>query len=218
MNYLICGGLNINNSNDSIEKEILKYSDKILYCALASNNYANSYNLFKKKINKDIPILTITDLNGDYLSKIKAAEVLYFAGGNSNLLVKLVKEYNILAYLDNIKLIVGISAGAIMLASFGFGDKDVFIDDGIYYNFKMVDGIGKLNIVVCPHYQKLGIDIFNQEVKKYALDAYALEDDTALLFSDNNLVKIIKNDSGMSCFILKKSNNYQLVPLTERNI
>ena len=115
-------------------------------------------------------------------------------------------------------MIAGVSAGAIMISKYGMGDKDVFLDNGSYYNFKMVEGLGLLNITFCPHYQKEELVIFDEICKSYNLDAYALEDDTAILFNDDKIEKIIKNNLEKACYSLKKADNYLLSPLYERNL
>ena len=102
-----------------------------------------------------------------------------------------------------------------MISSFGFGDKDVFIENNNYYNFKMVHGLKLIPYVVCPHYQKNGIEIFDEEVKKYGLDGICLEDDTSLWILQN-VFDIIKDTSKNSVYLIDKNENFKLIPLYER--
>ena len=202
MKYLIIGGNSLDNKNNKIEKVLKEINNpKILYCALATNNYSYNYNIFKNKIDLDIDLLTIDDLiNNNYKNKFNNANILYFSGGSANLLMDLIIKYNL------------------MISKYGMGDKDVFLDNGSYYNFKMVEGLGLLNITFCPHYQKEELVIFDEICKSYNLDAYALEDDTAILFNDDKIEKIIKNNLEKACYSLKKADNYLLSPLYERNL
>ncbi len=222
MKYLIIGGNILDNKNNKIEKVLKEINNpKILYCALATNNYSYNYNIFKNKIDLDIDLLTIDDLiNNNYKDKFNKANILYFSGGSANLLMDLIIKYNLepLITAKNILMIAGVSAGAIMISKYGMGDKDVFLDNGSYYNFKMVEGLGLLNITFCPHYQKEELVIFDEICKSYNLDAYALEDDTAILFNDDKIEKIIKNNLEKACYSLKKADNYLLSPLYERNL
>lgn len=214
MNYLLIGG-QTECPEGEIESFILNKTTNpcILYVALASTKYLYSYNLFKNKIKCPLALLTEEDLiNNTYEEKFKSANILYFAGGSTELLIGLVKKYNLEPYFKDKDLLVGVSAGAIMLSSFGMGDKDAFIDDGHYYNFKMIEGLGLLNISFCPHYQKEELVMFDDECKKYKLDAYALEDDTAIYFEDARLKKVIKNVKSNSVYFLSKEN-YILTPL-----
>ena len=191
MNYLLIGG-QTPILNNEIEKFIENYNKNpyILYIALASIKYEFSYNLFKSKINCPISLITTNDLlSDDYKDKFNKANILYLAGGNTLTLLKYLKEYDLIKYFKQMDLIVGISAGMIAIASYGMGDSDSFVDRGNYYNFKMIKGLGLLNITVCPHYQKDELVMFDDECQKYNLDSYCLEDDTAIYFEDNHFKK-----------------------------
>ncbi len=222
MKYLLIGGLNATINTKKIQQTILEEvtNPKIVYVTLASQKYELSLADFKRKIGVRIETFTRDDLKVANFNKLKEANVFFFAGGCANDLISLVKEYNLLPYfLDSkVEMLAGVSAGAIMLAAYGMGDKDAFMDCGHFYNFKMVKGLGLLPIIFCPHYQKEELVLFDDEVKKYPYDAYALEDETALLFYDNKLVRVIKNEMGMACYYLKRDKNYLLIPLYERNL
>ena len=75
----------------------------------------------------------------------------------------------------------------------------------------MVKCLGLLNIVICPHYDHDGLDCFNDEVAKYGMNAYALEDDTAILIDDD--IKVFKMDKRKSVYLFDKDKDYQMIPL-----
>lgn len=218
MKCLLIGGLTNNKNN--IENFLINLipNPDILYIALATDKYEYSYNLFKNKIKTNISILTRKNItNLDYESLFNKANILFFAGGNTKELLEYVKKYNLDKYFTEDKILVGVSAGAIMLASYGMGDADSFIDCGQYFNFKMIKGLGIIDICFCPHYQKEELVLFDDECKKYGLDSYALEDDTAIYFEDGRLSKVIKNEKRNSVYYLA-NNEYILIPLYERQL
>ena len=47
-------------------------------------------------------------------------------------------------------------------------------------------------MIICPHYDHDGLDCFNSEVKLYNINAYALEDDTAIVVDE--AIKVFKMD------------------------
>ncbi len=216
MNYLIIGGFK-NSLNNNIEQFIRNYvaNPKVLYISLASNKYSYSYQEFVRKIGIDIDLLTIEDLkNNNYIDKFYNSNILFFAGGNTKQLLNYIGEYNLDKYffLNNIKLIAGVSAGGIMISSYGMGDADSFYDNGSYYNFKMIKGLGLLDICFCPHYNKEDLVLFDDECKKYNLDSYCLEDETAIYFENDKLSKVIKNERSNSVYYLGKGV-YILTPI-----
>lgn len=218
MKCLLIGGLtnNINNIENYLINLVL--NPNILYIALATDKYEYSYNLFKNKIKANISLLTRNNITKlDYNSLFNEANILFFAGGNTKELLEYIKEYHLDKYFTEDKILVGVSAGAIMLASYGMGDADSFIDCGKYFNFKMFKGLGIIDICFCPHYQKEELVLFDDECKKYGLDSYALEDDTAIYFKDGILSKVIKNEKRNSVYYLAK-DEYILIPLYERKI
>lgn len=223
--YLLIGGRsNSFEGKSKIYESFNKYSktNKLLYIPYANLNYEQGYKNFLSQAPSN---LEVTLLSYDYLENIEKLEtkfieneIWFFAGGSANTLMNTIYDNKIneiiYKYKDD-KVIAGISAGAIMISSFGFGDKDVFIENNNYYNFKMVHGLKLIPYVVCPHYQKNGIEIFDEEVKKYGLDGICLEDDTSLWILQN-VFDIIKDTSKNSVYLIDKNENFKLIPLYER--
>ncbi len=196
----------------------------ILYLPYANKNYEAGFEYFKKEIPNDAKVILASfSLLNDIASLdalFKEAGTIFFSGGSINDLMKIVEDYKIKEilqkYLNSDKVYAGISAGAILYCVSGMGDKDVFVDNGAYYNFKMVSGLGFVPITICPHYQKSELVMYNDIAKKYYFDGYALEDDTALFIFDKKIA-IIKDTRKNSLYYLNKDEDYKLIPLYERN-
>ena len=77
----------------------------------------------------------------------------------------------------------------------------------------MVEGLGLLNIGICPHYQNEDLIIYNDEIRKYNYDAFGLEEDSAIIICDNNYY-VIKEDSRVSAYYFS-SNDYIMKDLKE---
>lgn len=151
------------------------------------------------------------------LKSIRKADVLYFGGGSAEELVHTVKESCLLEILKETantnKLLMGISAGAILLARSGMGDQHSYKNRDSIYNYQMVEGIGLVNLTVCPHYDHLGLWCYNDAVKEYEVDGIALEDDTAILIGET--MEVFKIDKTKSVYYFSFKDDYLMQPLYE---
>ncbi len=224
-NIILIGGKSVLNEDTKIEEYILNLSGKnkpnILFFPTASKDDEKSINNFInqfKRFNVSIEIARLlTESNNSIMEKITNANVLYFGGGDTKILVEELKKENretILKNIINEKIIVGLSAGANMIARYGMGDSKSYVDNFKVYNYKMVQGLGLLDITVCPHYQKEELICYNDIVSKYEFDGYALEDDTAIHFTDNN-IRVIKSLKSRSVYKFDRKEKYIMKPLYE---
>ncbi len=196
---------------------------RIFYIPYASKEFSKSFNKFVSECPDEAEVILATEEMLKDISlfeaEFKAAGTIFIAGGSINYLMEIAKRYKLtdifIKYLDSNKIYAGVSAGAIFYSKFGMGDRDVFLDNGHYYNFKMVEGIGLLPITVCPHYQKEDLILYDDVAKNYPYDGYCIEDDTALFINSNNY-DIIKEARYNSIYILKKDEGYKLISLYER--
>lgn len=223
--YALIGGRSIPHIKDfTLEEKIFKalsYSVyKILYIPLAC--YPNLYDSIRK-FKELVPQKYTIDVLENYenyfemIQKFEEADVIYFGGGCAEELVSLSKRYGIdsilASYQNKKKLFMGVSAGAILFSQYGMGDRYSYKDINHIYNYQMVQGLGILDFVICPHYDHDGLDCFNEEVKAYGLDGYALEDDTAILVSSGLLT--FKQDPQRSVYFFDSHQNYLMKPLYE---
>lgn len=221
MKIMLIGGRSQNPSNYIIEEYMLKLVNEpsILLFPTASEDSLKSKNNLKQLFDRfncryEFALL-YSETREEIISKIKKANILYFAGGNTDKLVSKIKEYSLEEIInDENKVLVGISAGMIMFSRCGMGDSYSYQDNNHTYNYKMVEGLKYLDILVCPHYDNDDLVLFNDEIKKYNCDAYALENDTAILFDGNKRI-IIKADKSKSVYYFNKELNFKMESLYE---
>ncbi|MBQ3253662.1 MAG: Type 1 glutamine amidotransferase-like domain-containing protein [Acholeplasmatales bacterium] len=204
---LIGGKANKEILTNRIEKAIVALANKenpvLLYCPFASNDIEKSilrFNNLMKGINCNIINIRLNELD-KFEEYLKQADILYIGGGCCDDLVKFFKDNKLdkilLKYIDEDKIFAGSSAGAMLYCTSAMGDKYVYVDNFKSYNFKMLDCLGILNINICPHYQNEDLIVYNDEIKNYDMDAFGIEEDTALIIDGNKyyVVKETKNTS-----------------------
>lgn len=225
--FALIGGKEADTAYDfSLEEKLIKASNlkdiKILYIPFAQIQD------LKSGILKFQKLMMSTNYQYQVLESLEATEIttkfawstiIYIGGGHAEELINYVgqsKDFmNALnkAIKDD-KLIMGISAGAIMLSKYGMGDANAYSDIYDGYNYQMVKGLGITNITICPHYDHKGLWCYNDAVKKYDYDGYALEDNTAIYLEEDK-VKVFKTKKDKSVYLFKKEFNYLMSPLYE---
>lgn len=217
MKLMLIGGGEIGKGNKpyetkEIDEEIVKMTGlekpKLLFIGLA-NSFADSYYDYVKNIYKNLGCETMylkkknVTKNPDIVkNKIETADIIYIGGGDTIKLMDTVKEYEIDSLLeDAVKrdcVIAGVSAGAILLSKSGFSDS--YISRGESEDYDFVDGLGFVNINICPHYhsdQKKQDDLEKKLKSKKNL-VYGLENCTALkVVNDDFSVIKSKNDANI---------------------
>lgn len=224
-NIILIGGKDPLNNDYSIEEFVSKYevNPRILFFPTASMDSEKSINNLIKQfstfnIEYKFMLLYSNPTKKEINELLDWANILYFAGGNTNNLVNMIKEYKIDLYLkDTNKLLVGISAGAIMMCKSGMGDSYSYNDNGHTYNYKMVDGIGLLDITFCPHYDTEDLVVFNDVLKDYNLDSLALENDTAIYIGDRGY-KILKSNNKKSIYYFDRKKDYIMKSLYDNKL
>jgi len=221
----LIGGKSKDSNENKIEKVLFSYSNKakpkVLFCPYAAINKIDaSIDKFKKLINDiDCEIINMTlDNILDFDKLLSECDILYIAGGVSDDLVDIFKRYNLdrilKKYLDSNKIIIGSSAGAMLFTAISMGDKYMFSDNFHNYNYKMVNCLNLLNISICPHYQNDDLVVYNDEIKKYNLPSFGIEEDTALVIDHDNIF-VLKDFKNKSIYYFDNKNNYKMIPLYE---
>ena len=187
-----------------------KDNPKILYFPNASVDYQNSFERFKKQtdgFNCYIELFSNQDVSfNDY-------DILYFGGGITQKIVFELRSLKDLIIKSNC-LLAGSSAGANMWFLAGVGDFYSYYDNFHTYNYKLIKGFGAINATFCPHYQKEDLIVYNDMVKEYEADGFALENDTALFLNDSYF-EIFKQNNASSAYWFKRTENYKMIPLYE---
>ena len=210
---LIGGKQNKSPMTNRIENHLVGMTNKInptiLYFPFAMPNYEKSNNRFKEIIGdlKCNVIYMTPDMISDFDKLLNDSDILYIGGGISDNLIKMFRDLNLdiilKKYINTDKIYAGSSAGAMLYCKASMGDKDMFYDNFHYYNFKMVDGLGLLDLGICPHYQNEDLIFYNDVIKKYDFDAFGLEEDSAVIIKDNKFY-CIKEEPKVSAYYFNK--------------
>ncbi|MCI9652849.1 MAG: type 1 glutamine amidotransferase-like domain-containing protein [Acholeplasmatales bacterium] len=189
---------------------------QILFIPFANQNIEEAIQKFKALVPKKFKVQYLTSLENAE-EAFESSDVIYFGGGNAEHLVSFVQSTIvldlILKYKERSKLFMGISAGAILFSVAGMGDQYSYKNGMHFYNYQMVMGLDILPITICPHYDHDGLDCYNTEVKKYSLDGFALEDDTAILI--NSHIQVFKMNPKKSVYMFHYDENYLMHALYE---
>ena len=224
---ILIGGGNIGKGKTEyetyeIDKEVVKLTNKknpvFLFIGIASAHSDSYYKCIKKHYQnlgctttylKKSNIINNPDI---VKQKILSSDIIYIGGGDSIKLISEIKEYHIDKLLNEAHekgcVLVGISAGAILLSKKGFSDS--YINRGESNHYKFIAGLNLVNISICPHYNEEKIK--NEELKEYLKHdnsiVYGIENNTAIKIIDNNAT-IIKSKQEKNVYECKFNKNYE---------
>ena len=166
-----------------------------LFIPTASHDFMPYYNTFHKvytgvfDIKTDVALTVFKDVDIERMrAKFEKADVIYVGGGDTVFMIESWKQSGLLdlmkdAYERGV-IIAGLSAGAICWFSNIYTDS-LKTDDGVKY--AMFKGLGWIDGVVSPHYNQR-VDDFDKIVAENFDTAYGIEDDSALLIEDGEVV------------------------------
>ena len=148
-----------------IDQEIVnlceKIEPKILFIGTASNDHSGYFECIKRIFGENLNclverlnLLNETTTFKDAEQKILSSDIIYVGGGNTRKMLDLWKENNIdqllqRAYEKGIVL-SGLSAGSECWFKLGISDSDII--DGISNEYNLLEGLGFINALHCPHY------------------------------------------------------------------
>lgn len=220
---VLIGGGDIGRGNTAyetkeIDEEIVKMTNidkpNFLFIGLASS-FSDSYYDTIKKIYKNLGCETVYLKKKNIINnpdivkdKISNADIIYIGGGDSIKLINEIKEYKLDILLKEAykkgTILVGISAGAILLSKEGFSDSLMLRNDSNKHSF--VEGINLNNLIISPHYNS-SIEKTNELKEQIASrKVYGLENCTALKIEDDK-ISIIKSNPEKNVYLL--SNNQE---------
>lgn len=226
MNKLVLiGGGDVGRGNtsyetDVIDKKVVELIDKtnpnFLFIGLASS-FSDSYYDTMKKIYKDLGCTCAYLKKKNILNnrdivekKISDADIIYFCGGDTIKLVNDLKEYDLVSLLkkayDNGTVLVGMSAGAIMLSKEGYSDSLKLRNEADKYTF--VEGLDFIDITICPHYSNVigKKEELQEDLKGTDKKVYSLDNGTALISIDDK-ISYIKCDDRFNCYLTYYDEN-----------
>ena len=202
---LIGGGSNGHNNHPyepkEIDEEVVKMTNKenpiFLFIGLASS-FSDSYYDVMKHIYKKLGCKTTYLKKSNILNnpdivrkKIREADIIYMSGGDTTKLVRTLKEYHIdellLEAADRGCVLSGISAGANAIAKSGLSDYQII--NNISENYAFTEGLGILDIDICPHADDLKRQLdLKSSLKNTNKKVLSLENGTALKVLDEEFI------------------------------
>ena len=182
---------------DTFISDLVKDPDKrtyALFIPTASHDSKPYFNTFRKTYTSklgckvDVAISTKGEMTMEHIKeKIDKADVIYVGGGNTAYMLEEWKKSGldrllIDAYERGVVL-CGLSAGAICWFKKALSDYKIM--DGVETtDYAVLDGLGVLDGMCCPHYNEESRKIGYDKVKDEYPDCLCIEDDTAVYFED----------------------------------
>ena len=204
---ILIGGGNTTNSllpyeTKEIDERIITETNKenpiFLFIGFASDRADSEYDHYKKIFQnlgcktehlKKKNVLHNRNIVED---KISRADIIYIGGGDTLKLLETIKEYDIEPLLKNAyqngTILVGKSAGAILLSKEGFSDS--YILRGEKKTHEFINGLGFQDISIIPHYKEnkqKEADLEKQIGKRMV---FGIQNGTALLIKDHKIETI----------------------------
>jgi len=185
-----------------------------LFMGTASHDSMPYFNSFRKiytsvyDIKAEVGLSVYGEMTADKIKdKIAAADFVYVGGGDTLFLLNHWKEKGIADMMIDAynggKLITGLSAGAVCWFEKAYSDYD--IKPGEVGEYKILEGLGLIKGVMCPHYDER--PEFDEVAKQFPL-CYAAENDAAIVFEDGVAVKSLS--SGGRAFVFENGVRRQL--------
>ena len=168
-----------------------------LFLGTASHDSLPYFNSFRKiytsvfDIKADVALSVYGEMDRAHIEeKFEKADLIYVGGGDTLFMLKNWREKGLLplilsAYERGV-ILAGVSAGAICWFEDMYTDSDI-MNGGAEYRFEK--GLGLLGGLMTPHYNERMEEFDGRFSRSSFLNAYAVEDNAALLFEDGKPVK-----------------------------
>lgn len=221
---VLIGGGEIGKGNTSyetleIDQEIVKITEKehpnFIFIGFASSYAESYYDILKKhyqNLGCNTSQLKKKNLENNKplaINKIRNADIIYIGGGDTILLKETINKYQLEKPLQEAYqkgcVMVGISAGAILLANSGYSDSYIIRGEDNHYRF--VNGLGLININICPHYEinnEKSISL-EKSLKNTKKEVIGISNNCALFFIDKKKYIITTKELANMYIINKKS-------------
>lgn len=217
---ILIGGGNTTNSllpyeTEEIDKRIVKETNKekpiFLFIGFASDRADSEYDHYKK-IYQKLGCITehLKKKNAIHNrniveDKINRADIIYIAGGDTLKLLETIKEFEIepllrKAYLEG-TILVGKSAGAILLSKEGFSDSYILRKEKDHHVF--IKGLSFEDIIVVPHYNETDQKEENLKQEIGNREVYGIQNGTALMIK-NKKIETIESIKGNHVYKVEK--------------
>ena len=187
-----------------------------LFLGTASHDCMPAFNTFRKiytsvfDIKADCVITEKSVMDEEKIqAKFDKADFIFVGGGDTMYMLKRWKETGILnkilsAYERGVT-ISGLSAGAICWFNEMYTDS--YIISGVSEKYQIEKGLGLLEGFACPHYNHRIADFDETFKNSNYKTAYAIEDNSALLFENGKFVKSLSS-GGKSYMLFNENGNF----------
>ncbi len=167
-----------------------------LFIPTASHDYMPYYNTFHKvytgvfDIKTDVALTVFKEPDLEKMKgKFEKADMIYVGGGDTVFMLESWKKSGLLPLIEDAYrrgvVISGLSAGAICWFSDIYTDSQAALGEGEKY--AMFSGLNWIKGVISPHYGARMLDF--DKIVCYNYDrAYGLEDDSALVIEDGEVI------------------------------
>ena len=179
-----------------------KETKKVLFIPTASGDmpsYIERFTNLYKELGCEVDTLLLSKTENDNLirSKIFSSDIIYIGGGNTARMMRIFKrthvnEYLKLAYEKGI-ILTGLSAGAMAYFTNGYSDSNRSTNPEA--SLCLVKCLDLIPYCFCPHYNEEERKSFDEFVVKKGFNGLALEDNVALVVTDDKIQGIIKSNT-----------------------
>lgn len=216
MRFFLIGGKTCKSKGCcSLEEELLKKTNKecprILFFANASKDVEDSLRRFEIDMFGLRCSISLYKKETDLQEELHTYDILFFGGGITQKLRFELSFYQEL-FATYRGIIAGCSAGANIWFKSGMGDFYSYQDNFHTYNYKMISGYSFINATFCPHYQKEDLVVYDDVVKDYDCDGFAVENDVAI-WIENGSIEVFKQNLSSSVYWFKREDGYKMIAL-----
>ncbi len=215
----------------AIDKEIIRLSGKkkpkVLFIPTATRDSAEYveafHNHYEKRLGCDVKSLLLYDAKytpTEIKKMILGADIIYVGGGNTLNMMKLWREKGVdkllkQAYTKNIVL-CGLSAGSICW--YNYGNSDSWRDHNPKAPLIMVQGLGLVPAVGCPHYDTEGDrKPFLKKMMKNRADVAIAFDNCAAFEIVGDWYRVITSKRTAACWrVYWKDGKYYQQKITQK--
>ena len=212
-----------------IDQEIVRLSGKVkprfLFIGTASRDNETYYEAIKEiyeGLGAVVQQLSLEEFNEmhetkeEFINRIReiilSADIIYIGGGNTAKMMRIFKrskvnEYLKLAYERGI-ILTGLSAGAMAYFTNGYSDSNRSTNPEA--SLTLVKCLNIITYCFCPHYNEEERKSFDEFVANKHFNGLALEDNTALVYIDDQIKGIIKSDDNYDGYFISENQKIKI--------
>ena len=202
--------------DSAVDKFIVEFSGKerprFLFLPTASGDGGHYINAVKRSYKRlgcatDALCLVRAEYAPEELeSRVSAADIIYVGGGDPLRMMTVWERVGLIPLLKSAAergaVMCGVSAGAMCWFASGYSDRDYYDNAVSSPSYRLIEGLGFIPAVCCPHYDEPGRDSFDSACAGFGMPGVALENDVALAL-DGDVYSLVKNDERKNAFLFR---------------